>query len=128
MTDPGERARRVFTAALAALLLLQILWEIVLAPIRPGAFWLALKALPLALLWPAVSRRQRRASQWALLLLPWYVAEGVVRVWSEQGRTALCAATSAALALIALVAGLCWLRAFKRLQPSSAPPPVPGPS
>ena len=123
MTDPGERARRVFTATLAALLLLQILWEVVLAPIRPGAFWLALKALPLLLLWPAISRRRRRAAQWALLLLPWSVAEGMVRAWSEQGRIALCAATSALLALIALASGLFWMRAMK----SSAPPPIPGP-
>ena len=113
MTDPGERARRAFTATLAALLLLQILWEVVLAPIRPGAFWLALKALPPLLLWPAISRRRRRAAQGALLLLPGYVAEGVVRAWSEQGRIALCAATSALLALIALASGLCWMRAMK---------------
>jgi len=124
LTDLGiERARRAFTAALAALLLLQILWEVVLAPIRPGAFWLALKAVPLLLLWPAVSRRHRRAAQWALLLLPWYVAEGVVRAWSEHGRISLCAATSALLALIALAAGLCWMRAMKA---ASAPPPMPG--
>jgi len=118
LTDPGERARRVFTATLAALLLLQILWEVVLAPIRPGAFWLALKALPLLLLWPAISRRRRRAAQWALLLLPWYFAEGVVRAWSEPGRIAVCAATSALLALIALASGLWWIRAMK-----AAPPP-----
>ena len=48
-----DRWRRAFTAALAALLLLEILWEIWLAPLRPGAYWLALKALPLALLWRA---------------------------------------------------------------------------
>ena len=124
MTDRGERARRVFTATLATLLLLQILWEVLLAPIRPGAFWLALKAVPLLLLWPAISRRRRRAAQWALLLLPWYVAEGVVRAWSEQGRVALCAATSALLALIALASGLCWMRAMKA---ASAPRPIPGP-
>jgi uncharacterized membrane protein len=124
LTDPGERAHRVFTATLAALLLLQILWEVVLAPIRPGAFWLALKAVPLVVLWPAIARRHRRDAQWALLLLPWYVAEGVVRAWSEHGRIALCAATSALLALIALASGLCWMRAMKA---ASALPPPRGP-
>jgi len=109
----GEGWRRAFTAALAALVLLEVLWEIWLAPLRPGAFWLALKALPLALLWPRVARAQLHAAQWALLLLPWYFAEGVVRAWSDSGRQALCAATAAALALLALAAGLGWLRAVK---------------
>jgi len=106
----GDGWRRAFAAALAALLLLEILWEIWLAPLRPGAFWLALKALPLALLWPGVAQARRRAAQWALLLLPWYFAEGVVRAWSDSGRQALCAATAALLALLALAAGLGWMR------------------
>ena len=109
----GEGWRRAFTATLAALLLLEALWEIWLAPLRPGAFWLALKALPLALLWPSVARAHLHAAQWALLLLPWYFAEGVVRAWSDSGRQALCAATAAALALLALAAGLGWMRALK---------------
>jgi uncharacterized membrane protein len=112
----GERARRAFAAALAALLLLQILWEVWLAPLRPGAFWLALKAVPLALLWPGIVRGRPRAAQWALLLLPWYVAEGVVRAWSESGKPALCAATSAVLALLSLAAGLRWMSLLKRAR------------
>jgi uncharacterized membrane protein len=113
---PGDRWRRAFTAALAALLLLEILWEVWLAPLRPGAFWLALKALPLALLWPGVAQARPRPAQWALLLLPWYFAEGIVRAWSDSGRQALCAATAAALALLALAAGLGWMRTLKRAR------------
>jgi uncharacterized membrane protein len=112
----GERARRAFAATLAALLLLQILWEIWLAPLRPGTFWLALKALPLALLWPDVVRGRPRAAQWALLLLPWYLAEGVVRAWSESGKSAVCAAAAAALSLLALAAGLQWMHSLKRAR------------
>jgi uncharacterized membrane protein len=109
----GNRWRRAFTAALAALLLLEILWEVWLAPLRPGAFWLTLKALPLALLWTGVARGHPRAAQWALLLLPWYFAEGVVRAWSDSGRQALCAGTAATLALLALAAGLGWMRSLR---------------
>jgi uncharacterized membrane protein len=114
MQPPGDRWRRALVAALAGLTLLEILWELWLAPIKPGGSWLALKALPLAVLWPSIVRRRLRAGQWALLLLPWYVAEGVVRGWSEAGRQALCAATAAALALGALAAGLAWVRALGR--------------
>jgi uncharacterized membrane protein len=47
-------------------------------------------------------------------VLPWYVAEGVVRAFSESGRQALCAGAAAALALVALAAGLGWFRAQGR--------------
>ena len=95
---PGNRWQRAFVAALAALALLEILWELWLAPLRPGAFWLALKALPLALLWPGVMQGRPRHAQWTLLLLPWYFAEAIVRAWSDSGRQALCATTAAVLA------------------------------
>ena len=111
---PADRWLRAFVATLAALVLLQVLWEAWLAPIRPGAFWLALKALPLAMLWPGIARGRPRHAQWALLLLPWYFAEGVVRAWSDSGRQALCAGAAAVLALLALGAGLAWMRSLKR--------------
>jgi uncharacterized membrane protein len=57
-----------------------------------------------------------RARQWSLLLLPWYLAEGVVRAFSETGRQALCAGAAVALALAALAAGLGWFRAQGRLR------------
>jgi uncharacterized membrane protein len=112
----GERARRAFAAALAALVLLQILWETWLAPLRPGAHWLALKALPLALLWPGIVRGRPRVAQWSLLLLPWYFAEGVVRASTEPGRSAVCAAVAAALSLFALATGVCWMRSLKHVR------------
>jgi len=34
-----------------------------------------------------------------------------VRAWSESGRAALCAGTAALVALVALGAGLMWMRA-----------------
>jgi uncharacterized membrane protein len=90
--------------ATATLALLQLLWELWLAPLRPGGSWLALKALPLALLWPAVARGALQPRQYlGFLLLP-YVAEGLVRAYTEHGRHALVAATAAAIAGVAFVA------------------------
>ncbi|HKW79433.1 MAG TPA: DUF2069 domain-containing protein, partial [Casimicrobiaceae bacterium] len=94
-----SRWRRGTVAALTALALLECLWELWLAPLRPGGSWLALKALPIFALLPGVARGELRARQWALLLLPWYVAEGIVRAVSESGRQALVAGAAAALAL-----------------------------
>ena len=97
-------------ASLLALGGLALLWELVLAPARPGGSWLALKALPVLALVPGVARGSRRAGQAATLLVPWYAAEGIVRAASEQGRHALVAATSALLAIAAFGALLLWLR------------------
>lgn len=109
----AEPWRRATVALLAALALLEIGWELWFAPIKPGGSWLALKALPLLALWPGVGRGQTRALQWALLLLPWYFAEGVVRAFSETGRHALCAATAAAIALATVACGLGYVRLAK---------------
>ncbi len=105
--------RRTTAALLATLALLEICWELWLAPLRPGGSWLALKALPLVALWPGVARSRIRALQWALLLLPWYFAEGVVRALSESGRHALCAATATALSLGTIASGLAYVRLAK---------------
>ena len=104
-----------------ALVLLALLWETVLAPLRgAGATWLALKALPVAAILPGVLHGRRRARQIATLLLPWYVAEGLVRAFSENGRHAVIAGASAALALATFVAMLVWLRQERAASPARA--------
>lgn len=85
----------------AALVLLQLLWETWLAPLRPGGSWLALKALPLALLWPGLARGRPRTRTVTALLLLLYFAEGVVRAFSETGRHALVAAVATLLCVLA---------------------------
>lgn len=104
---------RITVAALVALTLLEILWEAVLAPI-PGARWLAVKALPLAVLVPGVAQGRRRPRQWLALLVPFYFAEAIVRALTESGRHAMVAAMAAALAVVTFVAVLAWFRAEKR--------------
>ena len=103
-------AARLAALGLIALVLLCLLWELLLAPLRPGGSWLALKALPLALLVPSALRGARRALQWLSLLLPFYVAEGVVRGLTESGRHALVAWVAAAVAAATFVALLAWVR------------------
>jgi uncharacterized membrane protein len=105
-------AARITVASLLALTLLELLWELVLAPI-PGARWLALKALPLAILVPAVARGTRRARQWVALLAPWYMAEGIVRAYTEPGRHGLVAAMAVVFAVVTMVSVLAWFRAEK---------------
>ena len=98
------RWQRIAIALIGALVLLLILWETVLAPLRPGGSWLVLKALPLALVWPGLSRGRIRSRQIASLLLPFYFAEAIVRAVTEPGRHALVAGSAAALSAAAFVA------------------------
>ena len=103
--------QRWAVALVAALALLEALWELMLAPLRPGGSWLALKALPLAVLWWPLARGYRRARQTASLLLPLYFGEGIVRTLTEHGRHAQVATMATGIALAALVAVLMSFRA-----------------
>lgn len=95
---------RLANAAVLALVALDLLWELWLAPLRPGGSWLALKVVPLAMVVPGLAGGNPRARNVAALLLLVYFTEGVVRAFSERGRAAWIAATAALLATIAFVA------------------------
>ena len=110
----AARWQRLAIAAVAALALLEVLWELWLAPLKPGGSWLVLKALPLALLWPRLSRGDAKARQWLALLLPLYFAEAIVRALTEGGRHRLLALAATALAGVAFVAVLASFRATRR--------------
>lgn len=84
----AARWHRAAVSLVGALALFEVLWEIALAPLRSGGSWLALKALPLALLWPALRRGRLRVRQWTALLLTFYFAEAIVRALTESGRHA----------------------------------------
>ena len=107
---PATLSSRAALAGTIALAVLALLWELLLAPLRPGGSWLALKALPLAVLVPGALRQRRRALQWLSLLLPFYVAEGIVRGFSESGRHALVAWVAAAIGIATFWAALAALR------------------
>jgi uncharacterized membrane protein len=112
----AARWHRVAVALVAGLAIFEALWELSLAPLRPGGSWLALKALPPALLWLPLARGRRRARQLASLLLPLFAAEGIVRALTESGRHAVVATAATALALAALVALLLSFTAERKSQ------------
>jgi uncharacterized membrane protein len=108
--DHDLRRQRLAIGLIGALVLFLILWETVLAPVRPGGSWLVLKVLPLALVWPGIARGRVRSRQIASLLLPFYFAEAIVRAVTEAGRHAVVAEFAAALCVAAFVA---LLRSFR---------------
>jgi uncharacterized membrane protein len=111
--DPGFRRQRIAVALVGALVLMEILWETVWAPVRPGGSWIALKAIPLAFVWLGMARGHARARQVASLLLPFYVGEAVVRGVTEPGRHAAVAWSAAALGMVAFVALMLSFRASR---------------
>jgi uncharacterized membrane protein len=91
--------RLTASGSLLGLLALCLLWELWLAPLRPGGSLLALKAAPLALPIPGILNGRRYTYQWSVMLILGYFAEGVVRAWSERGASQALAGAEIALSL-----------------------------
>lgn len=106
----GERALRATLLTAIALAAVEFLWEAWLAPLTPGGSWLAIKAVPVAAFAWGLARGRRRALQWLLLLLPWYLVEALVRALTEAGRVRVCASTALVLAAACLASGLLYFR------------------
>ena len=79
-----ETIRWTAAASLLSLIVLGVLWEMVLAPIRPGGSLLALKVLPLILPLAGVMKNRMYTYRWLSLLLWLYFTEGIVRAWSDK--------------------------------------------
>ena len=107
-------AYRAAVCSLFALIFLSLAWELWLAPLRPGGSWLALKALPLCLLLPGVLRRNRQTFLLGGMLVLFYAAEAVVRLFDAQPASRVCAASALALGVLFFVSCLMFMRAGKR--------------
>jgi uncharacterized membrane protein len=88
------------SASLIALIALCVLWEMWLAPLRPGGSWLVLKALPLLAPLPGILAGRRYTYQWASMLILAYFTEGVVRAWSDTGLSATLAGVEIVLSVV----------------------------
>jgi uncharacterized membrane protein len=102
--------RRVAAAALVALIVLCLAWELWLAPLRPGGSLLALKALPLALPLAGIFSGKRYTYQWSSMLILAYLAEGVTRAWSETGTSQLLALCETLLSVVFFAATVTYAR------------------
>jgi uncharacterized membrane protein len=100
----------IATISLIALIALCVLWESVLAPIRPGGSWLMLKALPLLIPLFGILRGNRYTYQWASMFVMFYFTEGVVRAWSDKGLSQTLAFGEVALSVVFFVAAICFAR------------------
>lgn len=103
--DPAVAATRwMATGSLLALIALCLAWELVLAPVRPGGSWLAIKALPLCIPLAGILKNRMYTYRWVSLVIWLYFTEGVVRGWSDQPPSQWLAWLEIALCLVLFVA------------------------
>jgi uncharacterized membrane protein len=104
-------AQTLACICLIALIALCLLWEAVLAPIKPGGSLLMLKALPLLAPLFGLLRGKVYTYRWVSFLCLAYFCEGVVRAWSEHGMVRSLALSEIALSSILIAAALVYVRA-----------------
>lgn len=101
-------------ASLVALIILCLAWETVLAPLRPGGSWLALKVIPLLLPLRGILKRDIYTLQWSSMLILLYLAEGIVRATSDKGLSATLGAIEVILVCLFFFCTLLYLRPYKK--------------
>ena len=107
--------------SLIALIVLCLLWELVIAPVRPGGSLLALKVMPLLLPLRGVLRGNLYTLQWAAMLILLYFMEGVVRAWSDPAPlSTLMAALEIAFSLVFYCCAIFYLKPAKRAAKQQA--------
>lgn len=114
--------RTVAVASLLALIVLGLAWELVLAPLRPGGSWWALKVLPLLVPLAGLLKHRLYTYRWVSLLVWLYFTEAVVRVTTEAGTSRLLAALQLLLCLLlfaACAAHVRWRLARRGAAPSA---------
>lgn len=106
--------RWLAVSSLLGLVVLSVLWELVLAPLRPGGSWLVLKALPLCIPLIGLLKNRMYTYRWVSLMVWLYFAEGAVRAWSDKAPSNYLAMTEIVLCLALFVA--CALHVRVRLK------------
>lgn len=103
------------SVSLLALIALCLLWELWLAPLRPGGSWLVLKVLPLLLPLRGVLKGNLYTMQWASMLILIYFMEGVVRAYSDpSAASAAMAWLEIAFSLVFYLCSIFYLKPAKR--------------
>ena len=110
---PPTILKRIVVSSFIALIVLGLAWELWLAPLRPGAWLLGLKVIPLMLAVPALQAGRVRVFQWWSMIVMIYLMEGSVRAASDPGLGALLGTIEACLAGIAFLAILAYVRAMR---------------
>ena len=106
--------RVLAVGSLLGLIILGLAWELVLAPLRPGGSWIALKVLPLCVPLAGLLKNRMYTYCWVSLMVWLYFTEGVVRAYSDKAPGNYLAMIEVVLCLALFVA--CALHVRLRLK------------
>lgn len=115
------------TGSVMALIVLCLAWELVLAPVRPGGSWIALKALPLCIPLAGLLKNRMYTYRWVSLVIWLYFTEGVVRGWGDKPPSQWLAWAEILLCLVLFTACTLHVRLRQRnakAMAAMAPPPT----
>lgn len=100
--------------SLLLLIALGVLWELVLAPLRPGGSWLVLKVIPLLIPLRGVLKRDIYTMQWSAMLILLYLTEGIVRGLTDKGLSSTLGWIEVVLVCVFFFCALLFLHPYKR--------------
>ena len=103
-------SRTLAVSSLIGLVLLSLVWELWLAPLRPGGSWLVLKALPLCIPLAGLLKNRMYTYRWVSLVVWLYFAEGVIRLQGDAWPSNAFAAVEILLCLMLFTASAMHVR------------------
>jgi uncharacterized membrane protein len=119
--------RILAVGSLLGLIVLGLLWELWLAPLRPGGSWWVIKVLPLCIPLAGLLKNRMYTYRWVSLMVWLYFTEGVMRAYGDRAPSQWLAMGEVALCLTLFTA--CALHVRMRFRRSRlAAPQAPGPS
>lgn len=101
-----KRLSLTASISLILLIILTLLWELILAPLKVGGSLLVLKAAFLLLPLMGILKGKRYTYQWTSMFILLYFTEGVVRTWSDQGLSQQLAIIETILSVIFFVSAI----------------------
>ena len=114
LTPTQQRLHLVSSISLVLLIVLCILWELVLAPLRPGGSWMVIKVLPLFAPLSGTLKKNVYTLQWASMFILLYFTEGVVRAWSDHGLSQILAGLEVVFSTTFFVCAIFFLLHYKQ--------------
>lgn len=100
--------------SLIALIIITLLWELWIAPLRIGGSWLALKALPLCLPLTGILKGKIYTYQYSCMLILIYFAEAIMRIADVNPTSRICAILASCCCLIFFIACLIFIQQHKK--------------
>ena len=109
-----SRTRLLAVLSLTGLIVLGVVWELWLAPLRPGGTLLALKVVPLCIPLAGLLKNRMYTYRWVSLFIWLYFTEGVVRAWGDAAPSCYFAFAEVVLCVVLFIA--CALHVRLRFQ------------